>query len=191
MKIKLMVFILSLVILSQSIFAIDSSVLSDIESKYKCDNDSERVRVLYNTSGADSNKVFGYFEEGKVNGKVTNSYLGVSAFNDLMFVDRLNKEKDSNKNRFNVTISMCPQSMVSLGMVLPLIGEERRLKSFKAPSGIILRKGQSIDGLGIIEFALNTFMISEAFKYSVNGVEGTLDDFEISTSFFAPRSYNH
>ena len=178
MIIKLLVFILSLVTLSQSLLAIDTNSLKSIEHKYNCENNGERVRLFSNASG-NSNMLLNNFKDGNINSKTINSYLGVSITNDIMVVDRLDK-----KNYFNITLSMCPQSIASQGISLPIISKERRLKSFQASSGILLSDIETSGNLGTAK-AVNTYMIAEPYKYKVGNFEGTLDSLEVWTTFMA------
>lgn len=127
--------------------------------------------------------IAGQFQPGFLtNGTISQLYVGVSAFRDLMFVTKVTN--GSQVVGFNVTLSFCElksSSYYGYSSNLPsVISNERALTNFQAPYGIIL-DNNTYCGYGVVDLAKYTTIWSEksANPYSPPGAT-------IPTSFTKP-----
>jgi hypothetical protein len=112
------------------------------------------------------------------NGTVTNMYVGVSAYRDLMFLTKVTN--GSQVVGYNVTLSFCevPHPYPNYPA---LVSNERALVMFQAPQGITINTATSC-GYGLIAAATNTAIYSQ--KIPTNPYTF---DFRVDTSFTKPN----
>lgn len=110
-------------------------------------------------------------------GTVTNMYVGVSAYRDLMFVTKVTN--GSQVIGYNVTLSFCdvPNAYPNYPA---LVSNDRALIRFQAPNGIVLDTN-TYCGYGVIDAAINTMIISQ--KSTTNPYTS---DYPVYTSFTKP-----
>lgn len=111
------------------------------------------------------------------NGTITDMYVGVSAFRDLMFLTKVTN--GSQVVGYNVTLSFCevPNAYVNYPA---LVSNDRQLINFQAPYGIYINTAKPC-GYGLIASAQNTVIISQ--RSTTNPYTS---DYPIYTSFAAP-----
>lgn len=99
----------------------------------------------------------GQFQEGFMNnGTISQLFVGVSLYRDLMFVTKVTN--GSQVVGYNVTLSFCEMKNSYQGLP-SIISNERPLKNFQAPSGIILDTDTHC-GYGVVDWAPNTVITS-------------------------------
>ena len=99
----------------------------------------------------------GQFQEGFMsNGTISQLYVGVSLYRDLMFVTKVTN--GSQVLGFNVTLSYCEVKNSYQGLP-SIISNERPLKNFRAQSGIVLDTDTHC-GYGVVDWAPNTVITS-------------------------------
>ena len=125
------------------------------EKGYRLSND-----VSYFISGPEYSpgKIGGNWQQGFFsNGTVSKLYVGVSAYKDLMFVTKVTE--GSKVLGYNVTLSFC--ELKSAAKDLPsIVSNERNLKHFSAPNGIILDRNTHC-GYNVVDLAMHTTIVSE------------------------------
>lgn len=111
------------------------------------------------------------------NGTITDMFVGVSAFRDLMFLTKVTN--GSQVIGYNVTLSYCevPNAYVNYPA---LVSNDRALVNFQAPYGIYINTAKPC-GYGLIASAQNTVIISQ--RSTTNPYTS---DYPIYTSFAAP-----
>lgn len=162
-----------------------SNQINSIKSSVSCRTGARLSQdVIFGVQGGayNSSTIGGTFQAGSISGTVSMLYVGISAFNDLMFVSKV-----TNGNSvlgYNVRISMCPQ-MASGNF--PFIGNERPLSNFAAPQGITLND-TTVCGVGQVTSAQNTTMVSGSISINNSyGSQTTVPPANILTTFYAPR----
>lgn len=111
------------------------------------------------------------------NGTVSDLYVGVSAFRDLMFLTKVTN--GDVVVGYNVTLSFCevPNAYTNYPA---LVSNDRPLVSFQAPYGIYINTAKPC-GYGLIASAQNTVIVSQrSSEYPYTS------DYPIYTSFAAP-----
>lgn len=129
-----------------------SADVQSIKTTMACTNGRKRLKSdvsFYTTSVAEhSNKLAGNFQSGFLStGTISDLYVGVSAFKDLMFVTKV---KNGDKIvGYNVTLSFCelPNSFKDMPAI---ISDNRPIDSFRAPYGIILGEKSSTCNQGSV-----------------------------------------
>ena len=160
-------------------------LFSQLSNSLKCPYGKRLTKVVQFKvqSNGDHTKICGQFQEGSLPGQIGQKYVGVSPYNDFMVVaESVNNGQISGHNVF---ISMCAQYINNSGTQLPLIDDLRTLKGFQAPNCIVLDK-DNFCSHGVIDAAINTYMVSDAYQYNMNGYTGTLNPYEVWTTFFKP-----
>lgn len=111
------------------------------------------------------------------NGTITDMYVGVSAWRDLMFLTKVTN--GSQVVGYNVTLSFCevPNAYANYPA---LVSNDRSLINFAAPYGIYINTAKPC-GYGLIASAQNTVIISQ--RSTTNPYTS---DYPIYTSFAAP-----
>ncbi|MFA6236112.1 MAG: hypothetical protein WC635_02200 [Bacteriovorax sp.] len=150
-----------------------------IKSQIECLPDRKRlandVSFYVNTAYKSATTIGGNWQPGFLStGEVTDLYVGMSAFRDLMFVTKV---KDGNNViGYNVTLSYC--EMPNAYPDFPaLVSNDRALVNFSASAGISLSSFSKC-GYGSIDSAMNTTIVSKKSEKD----ENTLD-FPVYTSF--------
>jgi len=168
--------------LTLSMFVLGFNV-SAFTEVLQCEESGERVNVTFKTSSESkfSDRVQGHVVKGSHSGDVEEKFYGVSAFNDVMVVERV-RDNDG-KTFFNINISLCPKSMKFGDSSIGLISTDREINQFYIPTGIVL-SSESNSTCGSIDIASNTMAISESQQVNAEGFEGILNDFEIYTTFY-------
>ena len=112
------------------------------------------------------------------NGTVTNLYVGVSAYRDLMFVTKVTN--GGTVVGYNVTLSFCevPNAIPNYPA---LISNDRPLVNFQAPNGIVLGSTVSC-GYGVVWGAINTIITSNPSTTNPYTMA-----FPVYTSFASPQ----
>lgn len=105
-----------------------------------------------------SNRIGGYWQPGFLtNGSVNKLWIGVSAFGDVMFVTQV--VNGSQVVGFNVTLSFCEMKNSMPGYP-SVISNERALKNFLAPNGIVV-DSNTYCGYSVVDAAIMTYITSE------------------------------
>ena len=122
---------------------------------YRLTND---VSFFVNGGFVAANKIGGQFQTGYIpNGTISKMWVGVSLYRDIMFVTQVTN--GSQVIGFNVTLSFC--ELKSNPATYPsIISNERVLKNFQAPYGIIL-DSNTYCGYSVVDLAANTYITSE------------------------------
>ena len=122
---------------------------------YRLTND---VSFYINGGYLTSTKIGGNWQTGFLtNGTVSKLWVGVSAYRDLMFVTQVSN--GAQVIGFNVTLSFC--ELKNTYSSLPsIISNERALKNFQAPYGIIL-DSNTYCGYSVVDLAQYTYITSE------------------------------
>lgn len=122
---------------------------------YRLNND---VTFYVNGGAYSQSTIAGQFQSGMItSGAVSEMYVGVSAFRDLMFVTKVTN--GGSLVGYNVTLSMCSVSNKVPNYPL-LVSNDRILSNFQAPYGIIVNSNTSC-GYGLIASAQYTYMLSQ------------------------------
>lgn len=90
-------------------------------------------------------------------GTINRLWIGVSAFNDLMFVTQVTNG-GSQVIGFNVTLSMC-ELKNSYPTLPSIISNTRELTNFRTPNGIVL-DSDTYCGYSMVDAAINTYLTS-------------------------------
>jgi hypothetical protein len=162
-----------------------SSLAQNLASSLNCPNGRRltNYQQFYVQSNGNHTNVCGQFQQGVMPGEAGQKYVGVSPYNDFMIITEV-----KNGNQIvghNLVVSMCAQYMQYYGAQLPLIGDERQLSNFQAPNCIILDKDNFCPH-GVVDAAINTYMVSSSYQFNLNGMTGTLNPYEVWTTFFKP-----
>jgi hypothetical protein len=160
---------------SPSFSSAHAAQIGQAKSQLGCQGGSRLGQdVTFNvTTNASASRIGGQMNAGYLSGTVSDLYIGVSAFNDLMFVSKV--VNGSSVVGYNVTLSMC--SYQNLYMT------DRPITGFAAPNGITL-SADSNCGFGRA-IATNTFVQSAAFTYTTNGYQVQLPAVSnVPTTFF-------
>ncbi len=111
-------------------------------------------------------------------GTVSDLYVGVSAYRDLMFMTKVTS--GSQVIGYNVTLSFC--EVPNAYMNYPaLVSNDRALINFQAPNGITINTATSC-GYGLIAAAVNTVIVSQRSL-----TNPYTSDFPVYTSFTKPN----
>jgi hypothetical protein len=137
------------------------------------------VSFYINNGSLSGTTVGGNWQSGFMqNGTVTNMYVGVSAYRDLMFLTKVTN--GGQVVGYNVTLSFCevPNSYPNYPA---LVSNDRALVHFQAPNGITINTATAC-GYGLIAAATNTVIVSQ--RSSTNPYTS---DYPIYTSFTKPN----
>lgn len=122
---------------------------------YRLTND---VSFYVNGGYLSGTKIGGNWSPGFLsNGTISKMWVGVSAYRDLMFVTQV--ANGSQVVGFNVTMSFC-ELKNSYQNLPSIISNERALKGFAAPYGIIL-DSNTYCGYSVVDLAQYTTIVSE------------------------------
>lgn len=160
------------------------NTINNIKSSVNCQYGARLTQdVIFSLQGGayNTSTIAGTWQPGSVGGTVSKLYVGISAFNDLMFVSKL-----TNGNSvvgYTVRLSMCPQYG---GYNVPFIANERPLSNFAAPQGITLNDS-TVCGVSLVTSAQNTTMVSGPVTMNVNGYQTNVPQAQVVTTFYAPR----
>jgi len=167
--------------------AVSSTIVNQVNSikanvacynGYRLANDvSFYVQGTFNTSSRTT--IGGQFVPGYLNsGSLSQLYVGVSTFRDLMFVTKVTN--GSQVIGYNVTLSFC--EMKSAYQNFPsIISNETSLTNFQAPNGMVLDTDTHC-GYGVVDWAPNTYITATRV---VNNPYAT-GPVQIPTSFTKP-----
>ncbi len=154
-----------------------------LKEKFQCREGSKRLSeevVFYTLATSDGTMISKSFQAGALMvGHVSEVYVGISAFKDLMFLQKV-KNGEGKLIGYNVVISAC-EVKNAYANYPKLVSDERELTNFVADNGIVLNTSK-ICGYGLIASAHNTSLISRKDpkeKYS--------SDIPIYTSFASPE----
>ncbi len=147
-----------------------------------------RTRLINDTSfyvsgGAMSGTTIGggqqVWQQGfMANGTISDLYVGVSAWRDLMFLTKVTN--GGQVVGYNVTLSFCEVPNYYANYPA-LVSNDRALLNFQAPKGITINTATSC-GYGLIAAALDTVVVSQK---SANNPYTS--DYPIYTSFTKPN----
>jgi len=133
-----------------------------------------------NQGGGSRTTIGGNFQPGPIGGEVSQLFVGVSAYNDVIIVSRVGS--GSQVQGYNVTLSMCSYS----GSNLPLIDNKRQLSNFQAPNGIVLDTDSHCN-FGSVDSAKETTMQSAAISFQNQyGNTINLPAWTAYTTFYKP-----
>lgn len=152
------------------------STVACLPGKSRLAND---VSFYINGGSLSGTTIGGNWQSGFMNnGTISNMYVGVSAFRDLMFLTKVTS--GSQVIGYNVTLSFCevPNSYPNYPA---LVSNDRALVNFQAPNGITINTATSC-GYGLIAAAMNTIIISQ--RSTTNPYTS---DFPVQTSFTKPN----
>lgn len=160
--------------------AVSSSTSALIQGlQISCLNGRNRVPdVNFFVSGSmTGTTVYGQWQSGSMPGTTSNSYVGVSAYRDVMILTKV--VNGSQVLGYNLTLSFCevPNAYPNYPA---LVSSDRPLVNFQAPNGITINTAVAC-GYGTIAAALNTVIISQ--KSMTNPYTW---DYPIYTSFTRP-----
>jgi hypothetical protein len=136
--------------------------VNSIKANVACSNGYRLTNdVSFNISGGyiSGTKIGGNWAPGFIQsgGTISKMWVGVSAYRDLMFVTQV--ANGSQVVGFNVTLSFCELKNTYSGLP-SIISNERALKSFAAPYGIIL-DSNTYCGYSVVDLAQYTTIVSE------------------------------
>jgi hypothetical protein len=165
--------------------AINSTMISQVQSmknsticmpgRNRLAND---ISFYINGGAMNGTTIGGNWQTGFLNsGTISNLYIGVSFFRDLIFVTKVTN--GAQVIGYNVTLSFCdvPNSYPNYPA---LVSNDRPLINFQTPSGIVL-DNNTYCGFGVVDFAQNTLVVSQ--KSATNPFTS---DYPIYTSFTKP-----
>jgi hypothetical protein len=140
---------------------------------------AQDVSFYINGGSISGTTIGGNWQRGFMsNGSISNLYIGVSAYRDLMFLTKVTN--GGQVTGYNVTLSFC--DMPNAYPNYPaLISNDRALVNFQAPQGITINTATSC-GYGLIAAAINTVIVSQ--RSTTNPYTS---DFPIYTSFAKPN----
>lgn len=139
---------------------------------------SNDVSFYINGGSISGTKIGGNWQPGFMSsGTISNLYVGVSAYRDLMFVSKVTN--GGQVIGYNVTLSFCevPNAYPNYPA---LVSNDRALINFQAPNGIVLDVN-TYCGYGVIDAAINTVIVSQ--RSTTNPYTS---DFAVYTSFTKP-----
>lgn len=164
---------------------ISAKIINDVDtlkSANQCSAGRKRLAndVSFYVNGGSISKttIGGNWQPGFLTtGTVSDLYVGVSGYKDLMFVTKVTN--GGKVVGYNVTLSFCelPNAYPNYPA---LISDDRPLTSFQAPYGLIIDTSTAC-GYGTIAAAFNTVVISQK---KANDAHTT--DFPVYTSFSKP-----
>ena len=140
---------------------------------------AQDVSFYINGGSISGTTIGGNWQSGLMsNGSISDLYVGVSAYRDLMFLTKVTN--GGQVIGYNVTLSFC--DMPNAYPNYPaLISNDRALVNFQAPQGITINTATSC-GYGLIAAAINTVIVSQ--RSTTNPYTS---DFPIYTSFAKPN----
>lgn len=155
-----------------------------VKSSFPC-NTGRRLGqdVTFSTQGynhgGSKTTISGPFRAGPIGGEISQLFIGVSKWNDVMIVSRVGS--GSQVRGYNITLSMCSYS----GNGFPFIDDSRPLSNFQAPNGIILDTDNHCN-FGSVDAAKNTVMQSAPISYQGQYGPIQLNAFTAYTTFYKP-----
>lgn len=136
------------------------------------------VSFYINSGSLSGTTVGGNWQSGFMsNGTITDMYVGVSAYRDLMFLTKVTN--GGQVVGYNVTLSYCDVANAYANYPA-LVSNDRALVNFSAPNGITINTATSC-GYGLIAAAINTVIVSQ--RSTTNPYTS---DYPIYTSFTKP-----
>lgn len=164
---------------------VPAKIIKEVEllkSQNQCNDGKKRLSndVSYYVNGGSISEttIGGNWQSGFMsNGTISDLYVGVSAYKDLMFLTKVTN--NGKVVGYNVTLSFC-EVPNAYPRYPALVSNDRPLTNFQAPYGIILDKSSSC-GHGTIAAALNTVVISQKNPKDVH-----TSDFPVYSSFTKP-----
>lgn len=155
-------------------------------SSVQCQSGARLAPVTFNirTTGTGNTLVSSSSTAGPhTSSPVGRFYIGISAFNDMIFV-----QKVSDAGYYNVTLSFCPQAAGSI----PFVSDERVLSSLTLPNGITLNDTEQAnreDGYiyRSVTSAQSTQVKTGSIEVMVNGEKKTAPEASVVSTFYAPR----
>jgi hypothetical protein len=146
--------------------------VSCLSGRYRLNND---VTFFINGGSYSQSTIYGQFQAGQIStGSVSEMYVGVSAYRDLMFVTKVSN--GGSLVGYNVTLSMC--SVPNSYSTYPaLVSNDRTLTGFQAPYGIVVNSSTNC-GYGLIASAYYTYMLSQRIPNNAYTA-----DFPVYTTF--------
>ncbi len=151
------------------------STVSCLPGRTRLMND---VSFYVNSNSMSGTTIYGNWQSGFMsNGTISNLYVGVSAWRDLMFLTKVTN--GGQVVGYNVTLSYCdvPNAYVNYPA---LVSNDRALVYFQAPNGITINTATSC-GYGLIAAAINTVIVSQR-----SPTNPYTSDYPIYTSFTKP-----
>jgi hypothetical protein len=143
-----------------------SGSVEQIKAQFSCQRRSD---VTFTTSsqgqagGYSKTTIFGPFQKGVVGGIVNDVFVGVSKWNDLIIVGKVNN--GSQVVGYNVTLSLCvTQPLNGANPATSLINEQRDLNNFSAPYGITIDNDTNCS-VGNVDAAQQTSLIASPNQY--------------------------
>ncbi|MDO9183111.1 MAG: hypothetical protein Q7U04_11920, partial [Bacteriovorax sp.] len=136
------------------------------------------VSFFINNGSISGTTIGGNWQPGFMsNGTISNLYVGVSYYRDLMFVTKVTN--GGQVIGYNATLSFCdvPNAYPNFP---PLVSNDRALVNFQAPSGIVLDVN-TYCGYGVIDAAFNTIIVSQR-----SATNPYTSDYPVYTSFSKP-----
>lgn len=136
------------------------------------------VSFYINGGSISGTTIGGQWQSGFMgSGSISNLYVGVSAYRDLMFVTKVTN--GGQVIGYNVTLSFCevPNAYPNYPA---LVSNDRALINFQAPNGIVLDTN-TYCGYGVIDAAINTVVVSQ--RSTTNPYTS---DYPVYTSFTKP-----
>lgn len=161
------------------------STINNIKSGVNCQYGARLSQdVIFSLQGGAYNSatIAGSWQPGSIGGTVSKLYVGISAFNDLMFVSKITN--GNNVVGYTVRLSMCPQYGGHNN--IPYVANERPLSNFIAPNGITL-SDSTVCGVSLVISAQNTTLDAAAVQMNVNGYQTSLPPVKVPTTFYQPR----
>ncbi|MBC7540281.1 MAG: hypothetical protein H7281_15770 [Bacteriovorax sp.] len=166
--------------------AVSSTIVNQVQSvrsSVTCLSGRNRlandVSFYINSGSISGTTIGGNWQLGFMNtGTISNLYIGVSAYRDLMFVTKVTNG-GSQVIGYNVTLSFCevPNAYVNYPA---LVSNDRALVNFQAGNGIVLDTN-TYCGYGVVDAAINTLIVSQ--KSTTNPYTS---DYPVYTSFTKP-----
>ncbi len=167
-----------------------SSIITQAKSHVQCGNGARLTNdVVFKTTTipASGNRttLYGPYSQGSIGGNVSQIYVGISSFNDIMFIAKVT-DGSTNVLGYNVIISMCSQSGND---GTPYISDQRALTDFAVDEqrfGGIVIDSDNHCGAGSIDAARMTYLKSASYTYTYNGSQITLPPYDVWTTFYKP-----
>jgi hypothetical protein len=168
---------------SNSLFSANSSFVTyynNIKGKVSCLSGRYRlasdVNFYVNGGAYSQSTIYGTFQAGSLSsGTVSEMYVGMSVYRDLMFVTKVVNSSGTLVG-YNVTLSYCsiPNSYANYPA---LVSNERALTNFQTPYGIVVNSSTSC-GYGLVASGYYTYILSNR----ITGNAYTAD-FPVYTTF--------
>lgn len=158
----------------------DKELVKSIVESLNCQYGSRMHPVTFHIDASSSTStISGTFMPGPHLTAPTGSmYVGVSAFNDVMFV-----QGPEGSGSYNVTMFYCLQKA---GNGVDFVSDKRSLSGFNAANGITLNDS-TVCGVGQVTSAQNTSLETQAYSVVVEGKTVSVPAAQLVTTFYPPR----